>query len=207
MSLRPALLLLVGTCLAACSQVGSRKPQSPELEQQYRGHEAQVDAVGSWMLEGRLALSDGNEGGSGVLTWTQDGDSSFLSFRGTMGRGAWQLQADRSGAVLELANGEVHRDSNVTELVRRKVGWKVPVDALQWWIRGLALPGEWQGRELDDAGRLTRLEQSGWTVTFSQYRDEGVAWMPAKLNARRDDYVVKVAVKTWRLGSEGKSLE
>ena len=204
---RLAPVLLLATLLAACSQGGGRKPDSTALELDYQRHEAQVGALESWALEGRLALSDGKEGGSGTLSWDQDGESSRLAFRGTMGRGAWQLEADSQGAVLELANGEVYQDESVAELVRKKVGWKVPVDALQWWIRGLAFPGQSQSRQLDPAGRLVHLEQSGWKVDFSQYRNEGKAWMPGKVSARRENYAVKIVVKTWRMGGEDRLIE
>jgi len=207
MSIRLLSAMLAVACLAACSPVGTRKPESPVLESAYQRHEAQVGAVEDWELDGRLALSDGKEGGSGVLSWIQEGDTSKLAFRGTMGRGAWQLEADGSGAVLELANGEVYRDASVAELVRKRVGWKVPVDALQWWVRGLASPGKLESRELDETGKLVRLEQSGWTVNFSQYRDEGEAWMPGKLNARRENYTVKVVVKNWRINGEDPPIE
>lgn len=198
---------MVGACLAACSQVGSRKSETPARESEYQRRLAQVSALDVWSLDGRLALSDGKEGGSGALNWTQEGESSRLSFRGTMGRGGWRLQADTVGALLETANGEVYRDTSVAELVKKHVGWKVPVDALQWWVRGLAFPGDWKSRRLDDSGRLIRLEQSGWTVEFSQYQDEGQAWMPGKLTARRENYAVKVVVKKWQIGAGEGTLE
>ena len=207
MTIRVISATLVVACLAACSPIGTRKSDSPALDNEYQRREAQVVALEQWELEGRLALSDGKEGGSGVLSWVQEDDASRLAFRGTMGRGAWQLEADSSGAVLEMANGEVYRDASVAELVRKRVGWKVPVDALQWWVRGLAAPGKLKSRELDETGRLVRLEQSGWTVNFSQYRDEGKAWMPGKLNARRENYVVKVVVKNWRINGEDPPIE
>lgn len=201
------VFLVTGVCLAACSQVGSRKSETPALEIEYQRRLAQVSVFDVWSLEGRLALSDGKEGGSGALNWVQERDSSLVSFRGTMGRGAWRLQADNFGALLEMANGEVYRDTSVAELVKKHIGWKVPVDALQWWVRGLAFPGAWESRRFDDSGRLTHLEQSGWNVQFSQYQDEGQAWMPGKLTARRENYAVKVVVKAWQIGPGEKLLE
>jgi len=87
------------------------------------------------------------------------------------------------------------------------VGWKVPVDALAWWIKGLADPGEWETRVVDEEGRLKKLRQFGWEVDFDNYGEPESFWLPAKLTARRGDYRVKMVVRKWRLGEGATALE
>jgi len=136
------------------------------------------------------------------LAWAHDGQTTRMSFRGTLGRGAWQLLADSSGARLELADGTVEYAASIAELVWNQVGWKVPVEALSWWVKGLAHPDPWQTRVLDEEGRLKSLQQFGWEVDFDKYGEPSNYWLPSKLTARRGDYRVKMAVRKWRLGEE-----
>ena len=192
---------LPGCALALAATSAAENPNIPLLKREYQDRAAQVSAFDDWSLDGRLALSDGKEGGSGALNWIQHGNpAGFHSGE----RWAGVRGSCRSTPLARCLKWPMVRctgTQSVTELVKKQIGWKVPVDALQWWVRGLAFPGDWQSRRFDDAGRLVRLEQSGWTVEFSQYQDEGPAWMPGKLNARRADYAVKVVVKKWQIGA------
>jgi outer membrane lipoprotein LolB len=174
----------------------------------YEQRLARLSGVDSWALEGRLAVSDDADGGSGQLSWRQDNGSSRMDFHGALGRGAWRLLADGRGAELEFADGTLHRARSIDSLVRRQVGWAVPVEALAWWVRGLAAPGRVQQRVLDEEGRLSQLRQDGWDIEFARYGPVdglgGDLSMPLRMTARHADRTVKLAVRRWELpGANG----
>lgn len=197
-----SLLVLAGLALAACSPMRTRPAEDALWAQAYQSRAETLGARTSWAFNGRLAISDGKDGGSGSLSWSQDGEKTMMSFRGALGKGAWQLQSDSGGARLELANGEVSFASSVRELVLEHVGWKVPVDALAWWIKGLAQPGDWDARTLDEDGQLVDLHQFGWEVKFANYSGPPEASLPRKMSARRGPYLVKMVIREWTLGTE-----
>jgi outer membrane lipoprotein LolB len=70
---------------------------------------------------------------------------------------------------------------------------------LSWWVKGLADPGRWEARQLDENGRLLMLSQFGWEVEFGNYDQVSGSWLPSKLTARRGKYLVKMVVKNWDL--------
>jgi len=197
-----SLFILAGLALGACSPVRTRPAEDALWTQAYQSRAEKLGTSQSWALSGRLAISDGKDGGSGSLSWSQEGQETMMSFRGALGKGAWQLQSDADGARLELADGAVSFAPSVRELVLEHVGWKVPVDALAWWIKGLAQPGKWEARTLDEEGRLIDLRQSGWEVKFANYSGPADASLPRKLSARRGPYLVKMVVREWTLGPE-----
>jgi len=167
----------------------------------YESRFAELLGRDQWALEGRLALNDSRDGGSGHFSWQKQGEISSMGFHGTFGRGAWRLAADGEGAVLEFADGEIYRAPSVSQLVGQRLGWEIPVEALTWWVRGLAAPGDWAGRELDELGQLMRLSQFGWVIEYGKYTDQEGALLPLKLTARRDTYTVKLAIRDWILVS------
>ena len=66
--------------LAAC--VGATGPPRPAAIAPDAGGAAQADArsacwprIRDWTLQGRVALSNGRDGGSGRIDWQQDGDA------------------------------------------------------------------------------------------------------------------------------------
>jgi len=185
--------------LAACASVPPQEddPTRTEKQARYEDRAAALQLRERWSLDGKLAVSDGEDGGSGRLEWRQQPGLSELDFRGTLGRGAWQLDIQPGYAVLNLANGESWQARDVSTLVREHVGWDVPVDALGWWVRGLAAPGQVTRRDLDEAGRMTRLTQHGWDVEYERYQEFSGLALPTRVVARSGERQVKFVMRDW----------
>jgi len=178
-----------------------KEPITP-ADEVYQQRADQISVFEQWGLVGKLSLDDGEDGGSGRLSWDAKAAGSDLDFHGAMGRGAWQLQVREHSATLKEADGTMQTAADVNELMQNRVGWSVPVKALAWWVRGLKAPGETGSQQIDADGRLLSLQQYGWTVEFNRYRSIDDIDLPVRLEAQKDDYRVKLAVGRWRLGPE-----
>ena len=190
-----SVLLLL---LSACSGVTVKEPEQGNRTA-YQDRVGKIGAVSEWGLVGRISLDDGDRGGSGRLQWEVKPGNTELDFHGAMGRGAWQLEIEPGSAALRLADGSEHFADGVDALVQQQIGWPIPVKALQWWVRGLAAPGTIDAQQLGADGLLTSLAQFGWQIDFNRYAsDTGVA-MPVRLDARQNDYRVKLAIGRWHL--------
>jgi outer membrane lipoprotein LolB len=187
-------LLLLG----ACSGVSVKPGQAANIEA-YQQRAKQLTVLAEWSLAGKISLDDGDQGGSGRLNWFNRPGATELDFHAALGRGAWNLKIDPDYAVLTESNGETLSARSVNSLIQQRMGWPVPVEALQWWVRGLTAPGMIEEQTIDSDGLLIRLEQFGWTVDFPRYDlSSGVA-MPKRLNATMEDYRVKLAVSRWQI--------
>ncbi|MGA9573561.1 MAG: lipoprotein insertase outer membrane protein LolB, partial [Lysobacterales bacterium] len=131
--------------------------------------------------------------------WAVEPDLSELDFHGALGRGAWHLQVRTDGAVLQLADGTVQSAPRVSQLIQDRIGWSVPLEALQWWVRGLAAPGVIENETLGQEGLLVSLRQFGWSVNFNRYDSFNGLEMPVRLDASRKNYRVKLVISRWRL--------
>lgn len=189
-------LLLLG--LNACTGVTVKEP-GPDKTAAYQYRTGKLKAIADWGFVGKISLDDGDRGGSGRLQWDVKPGQSELDFHGALGRGAWHLQIGEEGALLKMADGSEQTASSVSELVQDNVGWPVPFEALQWWVRGLAAPGAIESEQLGADGLLVGLRQFGWSVDFNRYDSVGGIGLPVRLNATRDQYRVKLAVRHWRM--------
>ncbi len=178
--------------------MGVKEPQ-PGNKPAYRERAELIAATPDWSLVGRISLDDGDQGGSGRLQWDVGSDNSELDFHGAMGRGAWHLQIGPEAVVLRESNGAEQTAAEVNALIQDRMGWPIPVDALQWWVRGLAAPGAIEKEEIDHEGLLISLAQFGWSVDFNRYDLVAGVALPVKLNAKRDNYRVKLVVSRWRM--------
>jgi len=175
------------------------KVEEAERARLYQAKADQLLPVNGWGLQGRLAVSDKDDGGSGNFRWSTDASDSHMDFHGALGRGAWTLEANQKGAEITLADGAVHRAESVEQLVQRVVGWKIPVESLAWWVRGLAEPGPFKQRDIDDAGNISNLVQNGWAIVYDRYRVFDGLSLPTRMTARKAEWKVKLAVKSWTL--------
>jgi outer membrane lipoprotein LolB len=204
--LKPAVLqfrffcLLMVFALSACTGVAVKEPVAGgKLIYQQRAVE--ISGIEEWSFTGKISLDDGDRGGSGRLQWNVSADSSELDFHGAMGRGAWHLSIDPGRVVLKEASGEQQTATSVNDLIQERMGWPLPVDALQWWVRGLAAPGAVDAEQFDSGGLLIHLEQFGWSIEINRYNSFAGLELPIRLDARRDNFRVKLAIGRWHMGS------
>lgn len=195
---KPYWLFIMLLVLNACTGVGVKKAD-PGNRAAYKDRAAVLAAVPQWGFVGRISLDDGDRGGSGRLQWDVQSEKSELDFHAAMGRGAWHLEIGPEGAVLKEADGSEQSAAGVNTLIQDRMGWPIPVDALAWWVRGLAAPGAIEDEEFDSEGLLISLVQFGWNVDFKRYDSTAGAELPVRLNASRGNYRVKLAISRWRM--------
>jgi outer membrane lipoprotein LolB len=189
--------LCAALLLTACATPPITREASPGALAAQAQRAAAIGAWQRWGLTARLGLDDGESGGSGRLDWRVEETRSTLDFRGTLGRGAWRLDIDTSGATLQRGDGSTAHAPSVAELVAGETGLQLPVDALEWWVRGLPDPASDHQWQLDAQGLLVTLQQAGWNVHFKSYVEyEGWA-LPRRLEASDGRQRVSLAVGKW----------
>lgn len=189
------MMLAVAGC--ATAPHSENAALDPVKSARYESRAVAVGSLEKWAFDGKLALSDENDGGSGKVQWRAEPGLSELDFRGAFGRGAWQLDIRPDLAILEFATGESWQAPDVSVLFRDYVGWDVPVGSLSWWVRGLVAPGSPALRTLDDDGRITMLRQQGWMVEYERYKEFSGVTMPTRFEARKGPQTVKLIMREW----------
>lgn len=192
-------MLLFVLLTSACSTLPRSGLDDDASEARYHERRVILARLHGWSLQGRLAISDENDGGSGALRWSHSDSGSRLDFHGALGRGAWSLESDNDSARLQMADGSRFTADSVRELVESQLGWHIPVDQLSWWVLGVEAPGSIERRSIDESGELNELKQSGWEIEFSRYREQDGVLLPGRMIARQDDKTVKLAIREWDL--------
>jgi outer membrane lipoprotein LolB len=188
-------LFLVGImALAGCSTAPPRIIESVVLAAQER-RVVQLAAQTQWALSGKIAVSDGNDGGSGRIEWRQDGERFQIEIRAPVSRRTWRLSGVPGEARIEGLDQGSRSGPDAQTLLSEEVGWTVPVADLVAWVRGARGLGASE-IEFDSERRPARLHQSGWMVEYRAW-DESEPPLPRKLFARRGEQRVRVMVERW----------
>lgn len=190
----PILLALLVT---GCAISPTRVALTTELQQKFAERDRSLAALTHWSFTGRIAVQADNDGWSGTLQWLQNDQNYLIDIHGPVGTGTVRLERSAQGNVLRLSDEQSFAGPDVRALLIEHIGWDIPVDALQRWIIGRPDPGLDKQFELDDAGRLQHLHQSGWDVEYKRYARNGTFDLPEKIFARNERAQLRLFVDEW----------
>jgi outer membrane lipoprotein LolB len=185
--------------LAACAPHMVRmKGDAAQLSAQ-QSREQSLAHADHWVMHGRLGVSDGKDGGSGSFSWTQNGDHYEFVLRGPAISGAdFRLSGDPSQAVLEgMKSGPIH-GPDAEALMRKALGWEVPLRDLRAWVLGLRADSGPAELSFGDNHLPSLLQQDGWTVDYREWDAGRQPALPTKVYAEKAPYKVKLSIESWQ---------
>lgn len=150
-------------------------------------------------LTGSISVKVAEKGYPGRIRWQHRGVSDEIWIYTPVGSAVAHLYRDAAGALLVDARGKEYRSGDLRELSRSVLGWELPLDALQYWVRGEPWPegGAAEGDQ-DSLGRRHRLDQGEWRVVYLDWAGEPGSWLPARLEVVGRDLKVRLAIGQWR---------
>lgn len=189
------VLALAVLTLAACAPVRVRETPQALAAQQAR--EARLAPLTHWNLTAHIGVSGNGDGGSGELTWTQDGDAYTFVVRAPVTGKTWKLSGDAAHAVLEGVDPLPDVGDDAQPLLHDRLGWDVPLADLRAWVRGLRAPGAQAQVQYNESDLPAVIEQDGWKVEYRDWFTDRNPPLPRKVFASRDNARVRVAIESW----------
>jgi outer membrane lipoprotein LolB len=205
-------MLAMAACLAACTSRPVRTELPPAQREAAEAAQAAREAAlraadPTWSLAGRIAVSNGRDGGSGRIDWRQAGERYEVSLSAPVTRQSWRLSGDATGATLEGLEGGPRAGADAAAILYEATGWNIPILALADWVRGARSDALGPTNvEFGADGRLSRIEQGGWTIDY-RWPEAGIdgstgsPMLPSRLDARRGEAKVRLIIDHW--GDEG----
>ena len=162
--------------------------------------QAVLTNLDSWGFNGRIAVRNDDDGFNGRLRYQQEAGDFDAVMSGPLGIGTVRLE--RSGDDLQFTdkNGTTTAFTNPDVELRYRFGWDVPLDSLRFWALGVPDPARPAETELDDAGQLAlAIEQGGWRIQVSKYRETGGQAMPQRLTVSNGETRVTLVIDKWHI--------
>ena len=195
--LRHALLVLP-LLLTACVPAVRMKGDASLLAAQ-QARERVLAPVDRWVLQGRLGVSNGSDGGSGSFSWSQDGDHYEFVLRAPVTGKSFRLSGDGHGALMEGLDGGPIRGRDAESLMHRALGWDVPLSDLRAWVLGLRADSGPAELTFGEDRLPATLLQDGWSVDYREWDTSRQPPLPKKLYAAKPPYKVKLVIESWQL--------
>jgi outer membrane lipoprotein LolB len=186
-----AAVILLSLFLQGCATL--KPTESSQLAWETRRE--RLIRIDRFTLQARVS-SGGLFGVKGNLHWRQLPESFDMRVAGPFGIGAATITG--RGREVEIRTSKRTFTTQDPEGdLKARLGWTFPVTHLRYWVLGQPAPGSRAEFEFDRAGRITALEQDGWTLAFDEYQDAGAVELPRKFEVANSELRLKVVVDTW----------
>jgi outer membrane lipoprotein LolB len=190
------LIILAASLLNACSSLPKTEPHVQA--QLWLEHQLAVSEITSWNINGRIAVKNDKQSGTVTLHWNQFISNYELRFIAPLGQGTYILTGSPDGVVLKGPKNKILTAETPEKLLYEGLGWDVHLDGLKYWVRGLPEPGiNYSELTLDEKGRLSNMEQSGFNISVSRYTEQDGVSLPNKLSIKSDNIQLKVVIQNW----------
>jgi outer membrane lipoprotein LolB len=185
--MKSARALFISLCPVLCLSCAAPAPRPPDelLERMWQTRTAVLSPLSYWELRGRLAVRTNGHGGQASLAWQRAADHHSIRLNGPFGSGLVRVTQDAQGARMQDADNRLYEAASAEALLYQYTGWQLPIASLEWWVRGLPVPGPGSRRELDASGRLHTLHQQGWDVQYEDYTGFDGFELPSRLTLSR----------------------
>jgi outer membrane lipoprotein LolB len=189
---------LAATILFAALIAGCRTAP-PIVPADWPAARAVRQSLTNWEMSGRAAVATEKEGYNAGLRWIQQGAITEAHLKGALGVGGVRVRAEGDALEVETSKGERLTAEEAGPALERAVGVQLPISALRYWLLGVPIPDVDAHEELDEQGRLKKLQQRGWTIEYDRYSHVAGSWVPGRTRLVNGPVRVRVIADKWNI--------
>lgn len=190
--------LAAGLSLAGCAAL-QPAPEPTSDAATHEQHLARVADIHAFNLQGRIGVQTEGRGFSGSTRWQHQSTRDTIALFSPMGGQIANIDANPKGVVLVDSDGKSYHAEDAETLTHKTLGWRLPMKGLPDWVLGRPAPGNIDESRWDEAGRLTRLKQHGWDISYAQYQESQGYQLPGKVTLVSPKLNLKLIIERWEL--------
>jgi outer membrane lipoprotein LolB len=192
--------LRLAACALALLASGCTTLPEPGATEDWPARRAELQALESWALHGRIAVAAGEDGFSGGFDWSQQCATADIELSGPMGGKLMDIRVEGDESFVAASGGnDVGSDAQQFIDEHLGPGQLLPVREMRYWLVGAPAPGIPHEESLGEDRRLASLAQSGWQVRYDRYQPVGSIALPARMEMTTEGLRLRVAISDWRL--------
>ena len=188
--------LALAALLAACSSLAPPADQLGDWSEQQRD----LLNLQAWQLRGRVNIRYHGDSHTPRIQWQQASTDYNIRLWGTFNAGNTRIEG-RPGFVSLTQGNEVVTADSPENLILDHLGYELPVSHLEYWIRGIPVPGAQADMQFNALNQVALLQQDGWTVNYTDMRQYQEYALPRRVEITRslDDIRLVFVGLSWEL--------
>ena len=110
-----------------------------------------------------------------------------------------KLSGSPAGVHLQTSQGQSYSARSLDALFAKTTEFKLPINQLRYWIRGLPAPSSPTHPQFDKQGRIVAFTQQGWHINLREYMRSAGFDLPHKLELSSAHLRIKLIIYSWQL--------
>lgn len=188
-------------CLCLCLLSGCTTLTPPPAQNQtlaWQQRLKQLQQLSHWTLQGTAGIRTPENAWSASLFWQQTPTNYALHLFGPLGMNRIQLTGSAHQVTLMTPSQPAVTAKNPEILLQQTLGWQLPVNHLQYWIRGIPAPGKPAKYTWDNFHHLTQLEQDNWQINYTEYSNSNGIDLPTRISLHHANLQIKLVIRQWQ---------
>ena len=150
---------------------------------------------------GRISIQDEKQSFSGSFRWQHLATSDEILLFTPLGQAVAEITKDDEGVRLITSKLEAFYAADVENLTQEILGWRMPLNGLQYWIQGTHSPITAAEKDLDSKDRIVAIRQDGWHIHYSSFAPAQINLIPLPkvLNLIYQNLKIRLVVDDWKV--------
>ena len=194
------LALTLSFTLNGCA-LFNQKPQadtSIESSILHGRHMVLVNNIQQFSIKGRLGAMTNPKGFSGRVAWQHTSENDHIDIFSPLGGKVAYITKTSQDVALTNNKGEQVSAEDAETLTEKTLGFRLPLSGLSHWVLGKpSNTGLVNYVTWDQNGRINRMQQNGWDITYKDYSMQEGYFLPKKVTLRTDTLIIKLITEKW----------
>lgn len=150
---------------------------------------------------GRISIQDEKQSFSGSFRWQHLATSDEILLFTPLGQAVAEITKDDEGVRLITSKLEAFYAADVENLTQEILGWRLPLNGLQYWIQGTHSPVTAAEKDLDSQDRIVAIRQDGWHIHYNSFApaQTNPIPLPKVLNLVYQNLKIRLVVDDWKV--------
>ncbi len=160
---------------------------------------AQSAPAADFNLLGRISIQSRNQNFSGSFRWRHLAIGDEILLFTSLGQTIAEIARDHNGFRLITAKLEAFYANDAESLTEEILGWRLPLNGLQYWIQGIHSPVTVAEKDLNNKNQVIAMRQDGWVIQYLSYMptQPNVPAFPRVLSLNYEDLKLRLVIDNW----------
>lgn len=183
--------------LGACSTMTPPPATSSLHNLSWSERQQQLHTLTAWNIRGSLSITYNEKTDLASFEWQKKQDNYFINIHGPMNIANTNIIGSNNQVVLQQASGKQIEAATAEELMQQQLGWSLPLNNLNYWIRGLPTPHINARSLFDSYNHIQNMTQQDWQITYADYSSFSGIDLPTKIYLISPQLRAKIVIKQW----------
>jgi len=198
------LALFFALTLSGCSVFNDTAPalSAAQVNLDWTTHQAKLATLSNWSISGKLAIFINDDRETANLYWKQQGENYSIQLTSFIGTRILSIKKTPQGVEIINHEGDKFTGQDTEQLIESITpGLHLPISSLQQWIKGNPVNASYRLNPQNKLGSLIGNDTNNglWEINYQQYQTFSDVALPRKLDLKRDNLRLKIAINQWQL--------